>query len=47
MTTFISNGGKTREEKYKSDSLRVVFGEELGLKRMLFGAVFPTFKVIL
>jgi hypothetical protein len=43
----IRDGGKTREERHKSNSLRVVFGEELRLKRILFGAVFPTFKVTL
>ena len=47
MTTFIRDGRKTREGKYKSNSLSVVFGEELGLKRVLFVAVFPIFKVTL
>ena len=39
--------GQRREEKYKSNSLGVVFGEELGLKRILFVAVFPVFKATL
>ena len=47
MTTCISDGEKRREGKYKFNSLSVVFGEELGLKRILFGAIFPIFKLTL